>query len=402
MRYYVIIFFFFVGIYHGLHSSCKAIVIVPVADLVGERLQTTANQASSIENYYNTLNWSCVGTQYKANPRLHQLLFHEIVTVIKDEGQEVLVEVSNAYFTTEQSKEKHNQYWMKKSALLPINVSLKNIRLFLPIPVSFAQKTALRHHEATLIMPWYDTSINMHLSAGTRFVVHKKRDDGLTQLFRFNPTIKQVELIVVPSQLLICAHAQNSLQEKRAHFVSVLRLWASHTNGFIPYVLGGCSFTTRIHHNDFTKEYHVINNEKLDYYERPYHHTIKTGFDCSNLILRAAQIVGLPYHYKNSYTLAQNLIPLTSKRHVQEGDLIWMPGHVMIISNLKHNRIIEAHSYDGGYGRVHEKTLSETFKDIHTYAELEKAIHTKQRLQRLNAQKEVYKVYTKALLLSLC
>ncbi len=60
-----------------------------------------------------------------------------------------------------------------------------------------------------------------------------------------------------------------------------------------------------------------------------------SGFDCAGIISRAAQMCGIPYYFKNTYTLAHYLKSLSIDTHLQEGDLIWIPGHVMIVSDLK-------------------------------------------------------------------
>ena len=46
---------------------------------------------------------------------------------------------------------------------------------------------------------------------------------------------------------------------------------------------------------------------------------------------------------------------------LEEGDLIWYNGHVMIVSDVKKNRLIEAAGYESGWGKVHEIALDKVF-----------------------------------------
>ena len=59
------------------------------------------------------------------------------------------------------------------------------------------------------------------------------------------------------------------------------------------------------------------------------------GFDCSGMILCAAQIAGLPYFFKNTDTLLGNLKPLRPTEELEAGDLVFYSGHVLVVSDLK-------------------------------------------------------------------
>src|SRR5205814_4688733 len=108
----------------------------------------------------------------------------------------------------------------------------------------------------------------------------------------------------------------------------------------------------------------------------------KNGFDCSGVILRAAQIAGIPYFCKNTTTIAQCLTPLKSEQQLREGDLILIKGHVMIVSDITKNLLIEARSYGHGYGKLHEISIDQVFEGIETYKDLCDAYYEKKVVKR--------------------
>jgi hypothetical protein len=116
------------------------------------------------------------------------------------------------------------------------------------------------------------------------------------------------------------------------------------------------------------------------------------GLDCAGLIARAAHLAGIPYFYKNSLTIAKHLAPLNKKETISEGDIIWLPGHVMVVSSLKDNLLVEARHYSHGYGKVHEIPLSHQFKNINSYEQLAAHFFNKKPLQRLDKSGKVVQV----------
>ena len=114
-----------------------------------------------------------------------------------------------------------------------------------------------------------------------------------------------------------------------------------------------------------------------------------TGFDCSGVILRAAQIAGLPYFYKNTVTILNNLKPLTATDELADGDLIWLPAHIMVVSDVAQQLCIEARHYAHGYGKVHEIPIQKVFGNIPHYAALKQAHLNQTPIDRLDRQGQV-------------
>jgi len=176
---------------------------------------------------------------------------------------------------------------------------------------------------------------------------------------------------------------------------------------FIPYVWGGCSYTTLC--TDPYFQLKTVRSKKRPhakprrYFEYPTSQTQPyNGFDCAGLILRAAQASGIPYFYKNTATILQNLEPLQPEDQVANGDLIWLPAHIMIISDVEHNLCIEARHYAQGYGKVHETPIHKIFKDINNYQDLRAAHFSQSLVDRLDRhQKSAQKVKIKILKLKM-
>ena len=393
----------------GIAGSCafgseRGVVIVPVADLVGQPLATFyPSQIAKIS--YKTLPWSCYRSHYEANARLHQLLFHEQVKIIERRGNELCVEVPHVYYTIPNESLPQTQYWTYAKNILSLsNLATQggDIRL-LPPPINFRNDTTTQKNSEiiSLIEPWHDQKTGITFSAGTRFLKATKRTKtGMVDVYAINSHSSTIERLSLPRTVVYSSFNKNTSQKINA-FLGLLRKWAINDRGCIPYVLGGCSYTEVHGKNIFKIQRSQLTKQPLLYYERPIARAVKTGFDCSNLILRAAQIVGIPYYFKNTHTLSNVLRSLSSKETIAEGDLIWMPGHVIIVSDMQKNLIIEAHSYDGGYGIIHEMPLKKTFKDISTFAELQMAYNAKKELKRLASNGSIQQIYKQFKILQL-
>jgi len=370
----------------------NGLVIAPVADLVGQPLGCS-------DQSYQQLPWAARGSDYAACPRVHQLLFNETLEIIEKRGDEIKVRVPNLFYQTTKSNTPQTDYWTLAANIRDLDAITKKECAKIPAPISFKKPIQPNTQPiATLISPYYDRKTKMSFSAGTRFVCTPRAEKkARVAVYRFNPNRGVHETVSLPKNLLYQSSSAEPDQQ-RANFVHILQQWA-HTPGTIPYVWGGCSFTEAHRSNQFT----AISTKKGGYYTRPERKKIipKTGFDCAGIIVRAAQIVGLPYFLKNSYTIARNLPLLQANEHLQAGDIIWIPGHVIVVSDIKNNLVVEAHAYGSGYGKVHELSISRIFKDIQTFEDLETAFRAQTTLHRLNSNGKVFATYQQFKLLTL-
>lgn len=328
---------------HTRTSPINAITIVPVADLVGDPRESKPNNLGL--EPINHATTDC--------PRLHQLLFNEPVRIIEQRGNWVHVAVPTIFYQDNATKTRRNLFWARSAWFAPCD-----------------------YHPSTrntiaLKQPLWDPVTKQTFSAGTRFIIHSVTKTGY-QVYRYNLQQKRSCLLFVPKNHTL---SSKSLHQQRAQFVELVRSWAHIPQGFIPYVWGGTSFCMPCTSTTITKNDIV--------YERPGHNpAVFDGFDCSGLVLRAAQTVGIKHPFKNTTTLAHNLPALKPGDQVRNGDLILFAGHVIIISDVQNNYCVEARGHEHGYGRVHEAPLGQLFLGIRTTADLVAAYHQQTPLLR--------------------
>jgi hypothetical protein len=340
----------------------EAIVISPVADLLMYPMSDIS------QNYQNALTYEAIpisGTP-TACPRLHQLLANEKVLVIREIGDEVNVKVPNTICVL-QNGSHLSSYWMRKKDLMP----LRNIpHAHEVIPESISPENPAPPC-VTLAQPWVEPLTNTHFSAGTRFL-SPGREMKKYIIAVFDPKQKRYVKALCPIKKCMAAPAHD-LATQRSQMIALLRSWISKKQ-MIPYAFGGCSVRTFIPQSSHARQKQMVlaNGAAESYYEWPGHQDEypKTGLDCSNLVLLAAHMCGIPYVCKNSLAALALLRPVTSKYPLEKGDIIWTDKHLMVVADLERNTLIEARGYGAGYGKVHEIPLHEEFKGINTYQQL--------------------------------
>lgn len=381
-----------------------AVVTVPIADLVGQPLQNIYPD-QSIDQAYAQLPL-CGGTiKNDLNClRIHQLLFNEMVEIIAEKNDEIMVRIPHLFYLTPNDTQRHDTYWMLKKAVTPLPLlNQHNIPLnTFPINYSYAYPAQLSNQNLiVLVEPWYDKITRMTFSAGTQFVAaaHSMNHDHVC-IKRYNPLLRINQIVPIPKKLTFTSSYPQKPQQCIDLFLSILHRWIQTNEGDVSYVLGGCSFTHRSN-RPFAHKTNIYNNKHLSFYTRRYDTSPKNGYDCSGLIAKSAQLAGIPYFFKNTFTVAQCLTEIRSNTSLHDGDIIWIPGHVMVVSNIKKNLLIEARSYQHGYGIVHEIALNKVFKNINTYQDLLDCYFNKKELTRLDRHNNPQDTFKQMKILSL-
>lgn len=376
----------------------QAWVKVPVCDLIGDFY--AAKDHNDLTNYYNNLPFA--SKHNRDCPRIHQLLFNEEVTIIEEKDKQCLVKIPSIYYELEKSSERFNTFWTLKENLITrkdLNILKISLTCF-PEAINFQKASQnLPINNITLCLPFYDPITKMHYSVGTRFVLTPKQENNdLRTVYIFDKKKNKCITTSIPQKLCYQEKNNISLRRRIDNLVALLHLWIKQ-DGFIPYVWGGLSFTTSVCKNstfELNQSHTGIHYVRSSYNELP-----KKGFDCAGLIARAAQISGLPYYFKNSMTIKKNLNLITDSNKIHEGDILWIKGHVMIVASLKNNTLIEARSYEDGYGKIHEITLSKVFQGIQNFKQLIDCYNAKKTLYRLNDKGIVTSQFKNFALLSL-
>lgn len=347
----------------GIDLPYEAVIISPVADVVMYPL------SDSSKNYKNGLTYEEIpisGTP-TACPRLYQLLANEKVTVIKELGDEVNVMIPHIICVLKDGSHLAS-YWMQKKDLIPLSALANGAQT---IPESISPENPWPAGCVTLAKPWIEPLTNTHFSAGTRFLslgIELKK----YMIAVFDPKQKRYVRALCPIKKCMPQPAHD-LKNQRKEMITLLRAWISKRQT-IPYAFGGCSVRTFVSKSSHPrkKEMMLASGKSESYYEWPSlkNEYPQTGLDCSNLIRLATHMCGIPYVCKNSLAAVSLLRPVTAADPLEEGDIIWIDKHLMVVADLKLNTLIEARGYDAGYGIVQEIPISEEFKDIKTYEQL--------------------------------
>lgn len=363
------IFIFILNIAHRSHAEL-ALIVAPVADLISAPAKHF-NPKISPTKFYEQIPLSPVnpGKNLNAGPRLHQALFNEIVDILETYQEEVKIRILNAYFLNITTNQKTSSFWTLKSNLVPIKKIPDS--QYLPQPIDYHYPNRKIPQIATLIAPWH------HFSAGTRF----KFDPQDGNFYIYQPKTNQFIKAKIPKRFLRFNN-QHTHAQLRQSFVDLVQKWATpHHHRSIPYSWGGCSFVDQLPMHKVK----IVSKDGLEYYTVAGKKLVShTGLDCSGLVLRACQTVGIPYFYKNSSTLAHELPAITPQDELLPGDLIWLPGHVIIITNPAQGLCVEARDYGHGYGKVQQIHISKLFKETANFAQLKAAYHKGTPLTRID------------------
>lgn len=366
----------------------QAVVIVPVADVISEpffRVRLNKSINKTVEQLYKNLPFAPQPDKY-ACLRLHQLLFNEVVIVKRILNNEVECQAYNFFYYDDKNKAR-NTFWLQKKNIVYLKDLIKK-KIDLNIIPPVYTKDNLKYYKTnkilTLIKPWYDTITKKYYSAGTRFMRIANKDTKNSYAVKFLDfnNFKQITAFIEKKYCLV--DYPKTLESSLKLFINILKSWTNNKS-IIPYVWGGCSYIKTYNKNIFYKKSDKIDNKTVYFWMRPkIIESPYSGCECSSLILRIAQIVGMPYFYKNTSTLSKCLKTLAKKEELKNGDLIWYEGHVLIVSDVKKNLATEAVGYQFGYGKVHELHISKIFAKIKNYKDLINAYHEHKPLQRLN------------------
>jgi hypothetical protein len=366
-----------------LYAAC----IVPIAEALG----------SSVPEKYMSAYFKLPCAFAKDAPfsyaRKHQLILNEVVEVLKIQDQQALVQLPAVFYETKLTTKPDTTGWVHRNQLLLLERNDPLLDVF-PERLTCNRNQFIQALKDTVVLiePYYDATLDITFSAGTRFRIHAAQKNACA-VRCYNPRDKQITIITLPKSH-IRIHEQQDAQTQRADFVQLVQSYANQSQGPIAYVHGGVSYTKRYkNQKPGTVSFMGFSGFDWTNNEHP-----AAGLDCTGLVVRTAQIVGIPFFYKNSITMLRYL-PEVSRP--QAGDLLWIPGHIMIFSDIKEGMIVEARSYSHGYGIVQEIPISEQFAGINTIDDLVQVAHAKKPLLRCNKRGEIVEVHKEYKMLSL-
>jgi hypothetical protein len=283
-------------------------------------------------------------------PRSCQLLFNTTVNTVQETPHEALIEAEHLCYELDADGTYKNQFWIPKKSLLFLDQVNEQTRHSFPEPLSFSRNHWTDPSVIVLTLPWLAPT-NTYYSVGTRFVREPLLDTDTTYAISIRyPHHKHAQIESVPRTHAL-VEGSIPKKEQRKAMIDLIKKWISYAEQSeigIPYVWGGSSFAPQSPRKPLI------------------------GWDCSSLILRAAQIVGIPLAAKTSMLMEKELKPLSKNDTLEIGDIIWRPGHVVLISDIRHNEIIQARGYESGYGYTFATTLDKHFKGVKSFNTLKK------------------------------
>ncbi len=282
------------------------------------------------------------------------------------------------------TKEALHNFWTRKN----------HIRWLNQLPHYILENVPNAHYaqEPTIVLtwPWNNFSI------GTRFKHMPEQDhQNSYAITRIDYATQSVVFDLIPKQYAI-PEIKHNPQGTRKLFVNIIndfvtRVTQSGKNNVSPYIWGGSSFIKPYKDSAFYK--------KDGTWQRDGNHNPYSGYDCSEFVMRMAKIAGIDFPWKTSAIIGSSLQPLGSDQQLEDGDIIWVPGHVMIVSSIERNELIESRGYDSGYGCLHRIPLNECFEEVSNYDDLLQKYHNHETIKFKNKSGAVVdKTYTLKLL----
>ena len=382
-----------------------ALFCVPVSDMLTQPARAYAPNENPVKTH-ESIPFASEAPGFPSI-RAHQCLFNEIILHPSFNNGECEGTIESAWYDfNEKTKTPKNNYYTKESNVIRLS-DLKKAGIPLaaiPDPNPTDSKKIL-----TLLVPQYERKTGITFSAGTRFVRVERydTDDSYAIIFVYRqPTganLIKTAISTMPKESCAINNGKRfETKDTRQQFVDLLkRLIREASPDVIPYVFGGSGFIDDYPDTQIFPEKKTINGQEHIIYMRPSNQKTYTGFDCSELVWRAANIIGMHYPYKNTLMIKRFLKPFEQSDQPLEGDLILLPGHVMVVADTSRHTLIEAAGYKWGYGKVHEIALSERFGNIKTYDDLLDAFHTQSPVTVLADPKLDYHECQKILLFKL-
>lgn len=347
----------------------KAIISKPVIDM---------------SSSYPVCDKPAISGQEKLCRRANQGLYNEVVTSLNIVADAVKIKFDyDLIYGFDENNQPYSTFWTLADGI----ILLKKIN-----PILISMIPSLKNEaqpKLCLTTPW------RFFSVGTYFVrIPSKDNDNYYAVYVPYFTDNAFTIEYIEKEKTLCVE-KRSMEEQRFLFVKLLHELIEHAssqqkNGVVSYVWGGCSYTNSNDNDDFFYAQGA--------WYRPLHGETYQGYDCSGLIWRLAQSVGIQFPWKVTKMMSEHCRLVDEHNPLENGDIIWFEGHTMIVGSIQDNTIIEAAGYSSGYGCVHCIPLEKRFAGINTYEDLINAYCNQEAISLLDSHgNQLKKVHIKLL-----
>ncbi|MCL5970072.1 MAG: C40 family peptidase [Patescibacteria group bacterium] len=344
----------------------KAFFAKPIVNLLSHKLSDSPGFERFSTTYSPESKNSCL--------RTFQGLFGEMVFVEDQEEQDgyVRVEMCTCFFADKILGKRPLFYWAKRRDLIFFEELTDIERALFPEPIFYQYpESVVASNVVTLVAPWSCKKNGQTYSVGTRFItIAADVTRRLQTITFFDPVSRQQLVVDIPLRFLVNQGLPIPDEGRKKLFVKLLKKWSRKRRGIIPYIWGGASYVSRTKNENFMLKEDMVGEQKVAYWTREDGKPEPDGFDCSGLVLRAAQASGIGYFCRTAGTAGAVLMPLSPEQSIDVGDLFVTEGHNHIFVAAGHNAIIEAAGYSSGFASVHQIPIKDRFANAKNYADM--------------------------------
>lgn len=382
------------------HYPTMAVCVVPVANCFNEYLSLKFPGATEaqIENVYKNI---LASNETNGLMRIHQLRFHDIVEVTEENGCECTIRC-HEHFTQNKPNEKiYNTYMILKKNLIFLEDLQPDIQNYLPAPYFWFDEESFKSTSTifTLTIPFKNEATGVTYSIGTRFKLVPNTVTHYTLLSEQRIVEVRDAYILnengtVGTCMIPCSQGRINIpmtdEEKKDCIVDLFFKYANYTKK-APLAFGGNSTTEFYTPADYTKtSLELPNGEVLKGFARPLHNgDVQAGFTMPEKNMTINNACQAPSFFKNTTTMLRLGEPLQPNQKIQELDYVVGTGYMGRVISVEENLIDDSRSYTHHDGIARLPQLSKNFKNIETYADLQRAFFEGQPLELTNDEGKV-------------
>lgn len=300
----------------------------------------------------------------------------DIFNIVEYENGELInysgdyIKIEHPFYFYEKNGKIVNQFYINKKSFVKSQKINKKLKKYITESYYYDKFIKSDFISGTIINPVKIKFKNkkIFLYPGSRFRFLDSTDNYLCGYMIKNKT-DFIIFEINKDDVLLDEDISKSDEEKREFFISLLKGWlglSEKHKGTIPYFYGGTAINfplkklNKIRINDKNFYSWEKKDKKLN---------MIVGTDCSGLVCLAARISGFKFYLRNSFMQNKYLEKVQSVGDIKNGDIIWIPGHVMII-NKDENSIIEAAGYEGNFNGLVENKIYKRFENINNLDDL--------------------------------
>lgn len=315
-------------------------------------------------------------------PRIHQLILHQVVTILEVLEHEYKVLIHHAWVQNKEGKYVPLTGYVLKEDVQLVSTLRAEIdpKKYIPDQPGFSNSAPY----VVLKEPFYNHSI------GTRFNLSCE-DNNNSSALRNNKWNVRALSYTSHGATDLCY----SIPKEFCHVALDGKLSISseecveeaikNTSEKCPFTWGGATYTHPLH-DDVKPIKSTMNDENNNPYER-WDRTdmplLRSGMDASGYFLTLCQLCHIQNFAKNTTTLFALLDTIKPGYSLKNLDVVIFAGYAGFL-HPEHNRITETRGYTNHSGRVRTVELSKTFKGIETTEQLLEAYYAGTPLELLS------------------